>query len=59
MKVERKSKKLVSQLEHRKRNLEVLEETIRADPSSEVKLDPVKLFLSQRIESLESELKKN
>jgi len=59
MKPSTKSKKLVSQLEDRKRNLAVVEETIRTDPSSEVKLDPVKLFLSQRIESMELELKKN
>jgi hypothetical protein len=59
MKPSTKSKKLESQLEHRKRNLAVVEETIRSDPSSEAKLDPVKLFLSQRIESMELELKRH
>jgi hypothetical protein len=59
MKPERKSRKLASQLENRKKNLAVVEETMRADPSSEEKLDPVKMFLSQRIESMELELKRN
>lgn len=58
MKTHRKSEKLASQLENRKRNLSVVEETIRSDPSSEEKLDPVKAFLNQRIESMELELKK-
>jgi hypothetical protein len=54
-----KSRKIASQLESRKRNLAVIEETIKSDPRSEQKLDPVKEFLSQRIESLELELKRN
>jgi hypothetical protein len=59
MKPVKKSKKIESQLENRKRNLEVVEETIRSDPTSEEKLDSVKDFLSRRIESLEVELKRN
>jgi hypothetical protein len=55
----KKSKKIESQLENRKRNLEVVEETIRSDPASEEKLDSVKDFLSRRIESLEVELRRN
>jgi hypothetical protein len=59
MKPDKKSKKLNVELQNRKRNLEVVEEAIRTDPASQEKLDPVKLFLSQRIESLELELMKN
>jgi len=57
--VKKKSDKVAQQIENRKRNLEVVEETIRSDPSSEEILDPVKAFLNQRIESLEIELKRN
>ena len=56
---ERKPEKIASQLENRKRNLAVIEETIEADKNSGYKLVPVKDFLSQRIESLELELRKN
>jgi len=59
MKHERKSKKLESQLENRKKNLEVIEETIRSDPASEETLGSVKSFLSERIDSMEHELKKH
>lgn len=59
MKSSKKSKKLEAQLENRKRNLEVVEETIRADPASEETLGSVKYFLSQRIESMETEIKKH
>jgi len=53
----KKSDKLASQLESRKRNLAVIEETIQADPESRETLAPVKNFLSHRIESIELELK--
>jgi len=53
----RKSDKLASQLENRKRNLAVIEEAIQSDPHSGERLLPVKDFLSQRIESIELELK--
>ncbi len=53
-----KPEKLASQLEHRKKNLAVVEETIKSDPSSVELLDPVKVFLSQRIESMQNELTK-
>jgi hypothetical protein len=59
MKPVKKSRKISVQLENRKRNLEVVEETIRSDPAAEEKLDPVKDFLSRRIESLEVELTRN
>jgi septal ring factor EnvC (AmiA/AmiB activator) len=59
MRSRKKSEKLASQLESRKKNLAVVEETIREDPSSQEKLDPVKTFLSQKIESIELELRKN
>jgi len=59
MKPQKKAKKLSSELENRKRNLAVVEETIKSDPSSEQKLEPVKTFLSERIESIELELNKN
>ena len=50
----RKSDKLTSQLENRKRNLAVVEEAIQSDPHSVKTLVPVKDFLSQRIETIES-----
>jgi hypothetical protein len=53
----RKSDKLASQLENRKRNLAVIDETIQSDPESREALVPVKDFLSHRIESIELELK--
>jgi hypothetical protein len=53
----KKSDKLTSQLENRKRNLAVIEETIHSDPRSGEKLVSVKDFLSQRIESIEHELR--
>ena len=53
----KKSDKLASQLENRKRNLAVIEETIRSDSQSGESLAPVKEFLSHRIESIELELK--
>ena len=56
---EMKPEKIASQLRSRKRNLAVIQETIETDKSSGYKLVPVKDFLSQRIESLELELKKN
>ncbi len=56
MKPVKKSAKVASQLENRKKNLAVIEETIRSDPSSEEKLESVKMFLTQRIESMELEL---
>lgn len=59
MKARKKSEKLASQLENRKRNLAVIEETIHADPSSQQKLDSVKVFLSRRIETMELELTKS
>jgi hypothetical protein len=59
MKPDRKSKKLESQLENRRRNLEVVKETIRSDPASESTLGSVKVFLSERIESMEHELNRN
>jgi len=59
MKPGKKSNKLESQLQNRKKNLEVVEETIRSDPASENKLGSVKVFLSQRIESMEHELNKS
>ena len=51
--------KLYSQLENRRRNLAAIRETIEADKNSGYKLVPVKDFLSQRIESMELELKRN
>ncbi|MDA4129775.1 MAG: hypothetical protein OK457_03285 [Thaumarchaeota archaeon] len=51
--------KTSSQLQNRKRNLAVIQETIDADKNSGYKLVPVKDFLSHRIESLELELKRN
>jgi hypothetical protein len=57
--MENTTDKLYSQLEHRRKNLAVIEQTIEADKNSGYKLVPVKDFLSQRIESLELELKKN
>jgi hypothetical protein len=48
---------LTSQLENRKRNLAVVEEAIQSDPHSGEILVPVKDFLSQRIESIELELR--
>jgi len=59
MKPHKKSDKLASQLENRRQNLAVVEETIRSDPNSEQLLDPVKSFLSHRIETMELELRKN
>ncbi len=56
MKPVKKSAKVASQLVNRKKNLAVIEETIRSDPSSEEKLESVKMFLTQRIESMELEL---
>jgi len=56
---EKKPARIATQLENRKRNLAVIQETIDADKSSGYKLVPVKEFLSQRIESLELELRKN
>ena len=56
---EKKPEKIAYQLENRKRNLAVIQETIEADKNSGYKLVPVKDFLSQRIESLELELRKN
>jgi len=53
----KKSDKLASQLENRKRNLAVIEETIQSDPQSGDRLVPVKDFLSHRIESMELELR--
>jgi len=53
----RKSDKLTSQLEDRKRNLAVVEEAIQSDPHSVKTLVPVKDFLSQRIETIELELR--
>lgn len=55
----KKPEKLASELENRKRNLAVIQETMRSDPSSEPTLEPVKNFLSQRIESIEIELRKS
>jgi len=52
----RKSDNLTTQLENRKRNLAVIEETIQSDPNSGEKLVPVKDFLAHRIESIELEL---
>ena len=57
--IEKATGKLYSQLENRKRNLVAIEETIKADKNSGYKLVPVKDFLSQRIEALEQELKRN
>ena len=59
MKPVRQSKKIESQLQIRKKNLEVVEETIRSDPDSENTLGSVRVFLSQRIETLEHELNRN
>jgi len=59
MRTHKKSEKLSSQLENRKRNLAVIEETMQADPTSQEKLDSVKVFLSRRIEMLELELTKS
>jgi septal ring factor EnvC (AmiA/AmiB activator) len=59
MKPVKKSQKLANQLEDRKKNLAVVEETIKTDPRSEEILDPVKTFLSHRIESIELELTRN
>ena len=59
MKPVKKSRKLANELEDRKKNLAVIEETIRVDPRSVEILDPVKIFLSQRIESIELELTRN
>jgi hypothetical protein len=59
MKSASKSQKLSLQLEHRKKNLAVVEETIRSDPAAQEILDPVKVFLYQRIESIELELRKS
>ncbi len=49
-------KKIVSQIENRKHNLEVVREVISADARSAEKLGPVRDFLSRRIEVLEREL---
>jgi hypothetical protein len=57
--MEKTTDKLYSQLENRRRNLVAIEQTIEADKNSGYKLVPVKDFLSQRIESLEQELKRN
>ncbi|MDA4110994.1 MAG: hypothetical protein OK439_00535 [Thaumarchaeota archaeon] len=51
--------RIASELENRKRNLTVIQETIAADKVSGYKLVPVKDFLSRRIESLEQDLKMN
>jgi len=59
MKSRQKSDKLASQLDNRRKNLAVVEETIRSDPNSGELLDPVKTFLSRRIETMELELRKN
>ena len=56
---EKSTDKLSSQLENRRRNLAAIQETIEADKNSGYKLVPVKDFLSQRIESMELELKRN
>ena len=49
--------KIAGQLENRKRNLAVIEETIRLDDISGQKLIPVREFLTERIEVLEKELR--
>jgi len=59
MKSVSKTQRLAHQLEDRKRNLAVIEETIRTDPGSVEMLDSVKVFLSHRIESIELELTRN
>lgn len=55
----KKADRLASQLQNRKQNLAVIEETMKSDPGSEHRLEPVKEFLNQRIESLELALKRN
>ena len=56
--MDKSTSRLHSQLENRKRNLAAISETIAADKNSGYKLVPVKDFLTQRIESLEHELKR-
>ena len=50
-------RKIAGQLENRKRNLAVIEETIRLDDTSGQKLIPVREFLTERIQLLENELR--
>jgi hypothetical protein len=57
--IEKTTDKISLQLENRKRNLAVIQEAIDIDKNSGYKLIPVKDFLSQRIDSLEHELKRN
>ncbi|MDG7001799.1 MAG: hypothetical protein JRN15_22105 [Nitrososphaerota archaeon] len=48
--------KLEYELESRKRNLAVIQETIQRDANSGQKLESLREFLSQRVQRLEQEL---